>query len=62
MKAGKLIEGFGFLLEVNCFFLAGVFLFINKLISIFLYSFGLALSVLVGKQIIKNKIKEGLLK
>ena len=62
MKAGKLIEGFGFLLEVNCFFLAGVFLFINKLISILLYSFGLALSVLVGKQIIKNKIKEGLLK
>ena len=56
MNKGKLIEGFGFLLEVNCFFLAGVFLFINFFISIGLYFVGLILSVLVGKQIVKNKM------
>lgn len=58
MNKGKLIEGIGFLLEVNCFFLSGVFLFINIKFSLLLYACGLVLSVLVGKQIIKNKMSQ----
>lgn len=58
MNKDKLLEGFGFLFEINCFFLAGVFLFINFYISISLYIVGVVLAILVGKQIIKNNVSQ----
>lgn len=54
MKQDQIIEGLGFLLEVNLFFMAGVLFFTNLFASLLLYIGGLIMAVVVGQLIIKN--------
>ncbi len=53
MNKHQLIEGIGFGLEVLCFILTGIFIYINLIATIMFFICGMLLAVFVG-----NKIKD----
>jgi|TARA_Y100000310_G_scaffold62935_1_gene58212 hypothetical protein len=57
MEKNKLKENIGFFFEIMLFYLAGVLLFKSLLVSLILFSIGLALSIYVGELIKKNALK-----